>query len=43
MDNFEWAEGYKMRFGLHAIDFENQQRELRQSGKIYQMIIAQNQ
>jgi len=40
MDNFEWAEGYKMRFGLHAVDFENQNRTLRNSGSIFQEIIA---
>ena len=42
MDNFEWAEGYKMRFGLHAVDFENQQRKLRKSGKIFHDIISKN-
>jgi len=40
MDNFEWAEGYKMKFGLHAVDFDNQNRELRHSGKIFQDIIS---
>ena len=40
MDNFEWAEGYKMRFGLHAVDFDNQQRKLRKSGKIFRDIIS---
>ena len=42
MDNFEWAEGYSMRFGLHHVDFETQKRTLRPSGEIYRDIIAAN-
>jgi beta-glucosidase len=34
-DNFEWAEGYKPRFGLVYIDFETQQRTIKTSGKWY--------
>ncbi len=39
MDNFEWAEGYKMRFGLYSVDFETQERTLRPSGEIYRDVI----
>jgi beta-glucosidase len=31
-DNFEWAEGYKPRFGLVYIDFETQERIIKESG-----------
>ena len=40
MDNFEWAEGYKMRFGLYSVDFETQERSLRPSGEIYRDVIS---
>ena len=43
MDNFEWAEGYTMRFGLYHVDYETQIRTLRVSGKAYQSIIKQHQ
>ncbi len=39
MDNFEWAEGYSLRFGLYHVDYQTQVRTLRQSGSIYRDII----
>jgi len=39
MDNFEWAEGYSLRFGLYHVDYETQVRTLRKSGEIYRKII----
>lgn len=42
MDNFEWAEGYSMRFGLYHVDFETQERTLRSSGELYKEIISSN-
>ena len=29
MDNFEWAEGYRMRFGIVHVDYETQVRTLK--------------
>jgi len=34
-DNFEWAEGYKPRFGLVYIDYETQKRSIKDSGFWY--------
>jgi beta-glucosidase len=39
LDNFEWAEGYQMRFGLTYVNFETQERTLKRSGHVYRDII----
>ncbi|MDN4037988.1 GH1 family beta-glucosidase [Massilia sp. YIM B02443] len=41
LDNFEWAEGYLKRFGLVHIDYETQQRRLKNSGKWYRAFLRQ--
>ncbi|GLU51736.1 beta-glucosidase [Dyadobacter frigoris] len=33
LDNFEWAEGYGPRFGLVYVNYENQERIIKDSGK----------
>jgi len=39
LDNFEWAEGYKERFGLIFVDYETQARTLKQSALWYRDVI----
>ncbi len=43
MDNFEWIEGESARFGLVHVDFNTQQRTLRNSGKFYAEICRSNE
>ena len=42
MDNFEWASGYSKRFGLIHVDYETQQRILKDSAYWYRDMIASN-
>ena len=39
MDNFEWAEGYDKKFGLYSVDFNTQERMLREGSKSFKKII----
>lgn len=40
MDNFEWALGYTKRFGLVYVDYDTQQRYVKESGKAYTKLIT---
>ncbi len=42
MDNFEWASGFRERFGLIHVDFGTQKRVLKDSALWYATIIASN-
>jgi beta-glucosidase len=42
LDNFEWAEGYSQRFGLAYVDFKTQQRTIKDSGRWYARVAAEN-
>ena len=42
LDNYEWAEGYRKRFGLVHVDFETQERIPKLSAKVYKDIVATN-
>lgn len=41
-DNFEWAEGFKQRFGLIYIDYKTQNRTLKNSGQWYKDFLKGN-
>lgn len=40
LDNFEWAEGYKQRFGLVHVDYETQRRTPKDSAFWYRDFVA---
>ena len=42
MDNFEWADGYTNRFGLHYVDYRTQKRTPKLSADFYREVIARN-
>jgi beta-glucosidase len=42
MDNFEWADGYGKRFGVHYVDFATQRRIPKLSAHWYRELIARN-
>lgn len=42
LDNFEWAKGYSMRFGLVEIDYRTKKRTIRPSAWIYKKICERN-
>ncbi|MCL7453020.1 MAG: GH1 family beta-glucosidase [Anaerolineae bacterium] len=42
LDNFEWARGFRPRFGLVYVDYEDQQRRLKDSAHWYRQVIETN-
>jgi beta-glucosidase len=42
MDNFEWARGYSVKFGLVAVDRKTLDRTIKPSGRLYGRIAAAN-
>ena len=42
MDNFEWADGYNNRFGIHYVDYKTQKRTPKLSADFYRAVIARN-
>ena len=41
-DNFEWAEGYRQRFGMVHVDFDTLERTPKASAHYYSRVIASN-
>jgi len=42
MDNYEWSDGYAMRFGITYVDYGTQKRTVKLSGDFYKEVIARN-
>jgi beta-glucosidase len=42
MDNFEWYEGYRKRFGIVHIDYRSQRRLIKDSARWYRDVIRRN-
>jgi beta-glucosidase len=42
LDNYEWADGYSKRFGLHYVDFKTQARTPKLSAEWYREVISRN-
>lgn len=42
LDNYEWADGYEKRFGIHYVDFKTQKRTPKLSAAFYKEVIARN-
>ncbi len=40
LDNYEWAWGYEKRFGIVRVDYDTQERIVKDSGREYSRIIA---
>jgi beta-glucosidase len=42
LDNYEWADGYSKRFGIHYVDFKTQKRTPKLTAEWYKATIAAN-
>jgi beta-glucosidase len=42
LDNFEWADGYETRFGLHYVDYKTLKRTPKLSASFYRKVIERN-
>jgi beta-glucosidase len=42
LDNYEWAWGYDRRFGVIRVDFDTQQRTIKDSGRFYADVVRAN-
>jgi beta-glucosidase len=42
MDNFEWGFGYSQRFGIVHVDYDTQERTIKDSGLWYSQVARSN-
>jgi beta-glucosidase len=42
LDNYEWADGYSKRFGIHYVDFKTRKRTRKLSADWYREVITRN-
>lgn len=42
IDNYEWAQGFKMKFGLYYVNFGTKERIARKSSEVYKKIVLAN-
>jgi beta-glucosidase len=42
LDNFEWAKGYALRFGIVHVDYQTQARIIKRSGQWYADVAREN-
>lgn len=42
IDNYEWSDGYAMRFGIVYVDYKTQKRTVKLSGQFYKEVIERN-
>lgn len=42
LDNFEWDKGYAKRFGIVHVDYETQERIIKDSGRWFASVVANN-
>jgi beta-glucosidase len=42
LDNYEWSYGYTRRFGIVHVDYQTQERTIKDSGRFYSRIIQSN-
>jgi beta-glucosidase len=43
LDNFEWAHGFSKRFGIVRVDYDTQERSVKDSGEWYSQVIMNNE
>lgn len=41
IDNFEWVEGFKQRFGLYTVDYATFERQLNEGGEVFGRIASE--